>query len=110
MPTLLDVLFVSDISIVKIILLPCANWFSHSAQLEFDDKIMITSYVATLVCSGISHGASKLLVDGELWSICPLYLPSCDVLLQQYSWYYYKATRSTKLNKPLPSTIPNTSA
>jgi len=45
------------------ILLPCAYWFSQSAQLKLDlgdDKIVITSYIGAPVCSRVGYGASKL--------------------------------------------------
>jgi len=48
-------------------LLPCAHWFSQSAQLKLDlgdDKIVITSYIGAPVCSGVGYGPFKL-GDGD---------------------------------------------
>ena len=33
------------------------------------DKVVVVSYVGTPVCSSVSHGASKLVVDGDMFNL-----------------------------------------
>ena len=49
-------------------LIPLGLTTLHSLSLTVcgKDKVVVTSYVGTPVCSSVSHGSSELVVDGDV--------------------------------------------